>query len=55
MNYATIPYFGVNSFKFTNKKGTSHFTRYQFIPEEGEHFLTEDQIAKANPNYSQKK
>ena len=54
VSYGTIPYFGVNSFKFTNKEGNSEFIRYQFIPQEGEHFLTKEEIAKADPNYLQK-
>ncbi|MET0637520.1 MAG: catalase family peroxidase [Chitinophagaceae bacterium] len=52
-SYATISYFGVNSFKFTNKAGESHFIRYQFIPEEGEKVLTPDQFSQAGPQYLQ--
>ena len=33
MSFATLPYFGVNSFKFTNVKGDSTFVRYQMEPE----------------------
>ncbi|MEP6750697.1 MAG: catalase, partial [Bacteroidota bacterium] len=54
VSYGTISYFGVNAFKFTNEKGQSHFIRYQFITEEGEHYLTADETAKANPDYLQK-
>ncbi|MDF2191627.1 catalase family peroxidase [Paraflavitalea sp. CAU 1676] len=50
-SYATITYFGVNSFKFTNSKDKSFFVRYQFIPEGGESILTPEQIAKADSNY----
>jgi len=50
-SYATISYFGVNSFRFTNKAGISHIIRYQFIPEGGEMFLTPDQYDKAGPQY----
>src|SRR5450631_2904346 len=32
-SYASISYFGVNTFKFTNKTGSSQFIRYQFTPE----------------------
>ncbi|MBO0931828.1 catalase family peroxidase [Fibrella aquatilis] len=52
-SWATLSYFGVNSFKFTNKAGQSQFVRYQFIPEAGEQFLTKEQIAGAGPNYLQ--
>jgi catalase len=51
VSYATLSYFGVNSFKFTNAQGASVFGRYQIRPEAGEHFLSKDEIAKADPNY----
>ncbi|MEO8770815.1 MAG: catalase family peroxidase [Ferruginibacter sp.] len=50
-SYATINYFGVNSFKFTNKHGVSNYIRYQFIAEEGEQILTAEQITNAGNNY----
>ncbi len=54
VSYGTTSYFGVNAFKFTNEKGESHFIRYQFISEEGGHYLTAEETAKANPDYLQK-
>jgi catalase len=50
-SYATISYFGVNAFKFTNKKGVSHYIRYQFIPVEGEELLTPEESAPKSPDY----
>jgi catalase len=50
-SYTTISYFGVNSFKFTNSNGVSHYIRYQFIPESGEKTLTQKQNADAGANY----
>lgn len=52
-SYATISYFGVNTFKFTNASGVSNFVRYQFIPADGEQLITADQMAKAGPEYLQ--
>jgi catalase len=52
-SYATINYFGVNSFKFTNNNGVSHFIRYQFVPEDGEQLLTSEQFSMAGPQYLQ--
>jgi catalase len=52
-SYAGISYFGVNAFKFTNKKGVSHFIRYQFIPIDGEELLTAGQMAEKGPEYLQ--
>lgn len=51
VSYGTLSYYGVNTFKFTNKEGKSHFARYQFIPEAGEHFLTKEQLAASGPDY----
>ena len=53
VSYATISYYGVNSFKFTNKSGQSHFIRYLFVPEEGERLLTADQFNQAGAEYLQ--
>jgi catalase len=50
-SYATINYYGVNSFQFTNTKGASHYIRYQFIPEAGEQLLTEKQSAESGSEY----
>jgi len=50
LSYATINYFGVNAFKFTNSNGVSHFIRYQFIPEE-EKLLAADEYEKQDANY----
>jgi len=54
VSYGTLAYFGVNAFKFTNKKGVSQFIRYQFIPESGEQFLTPGQLQESGPDYLSK-
>lgn len=51
VSFGTLPYFAVNSFKFTNAKGDSVFGRYQLIPEAGAQYLSKDQLAAAGPNY----
>jgi catalase len=50
-SFATLAFYGVNAFKFTNAKGISHFARYQIVPAAGEHALTAADTAKADPNY----
>jgi catalase len=50
-SYATITYYGVNSFEFTNARGESRYVRYQFVPEGGEELLTPEQSAKSGPLY----
>ncbi len=51
VSYATVSYFGVNTFKFTNAKGKVTFGRYQIRPETGDQSLSHDQEAKADSNY----
>jgi catalase len=50
-SFGTLAFFGVNAFKFTNAKGVSHFARYQILPVAGQHALTAEESAKADPNY----
>lgn len=51
VSYATLPYFGLNAFKFTNAKGVPTLGRYQLRPVAGEKFLTKEQVATKGPNY----
>ena len=51
VSFASLPYFGVNSFKFTNAKGDSTLVRYQMEPEGDAQYLTKEQLAAAGPNY----
>ncbi|MBV8658528.1 MAG: catalase family peroxidase [Burkholderiales bacterium] len=50
-SFATLAFYGVNAFKFTNAKGKSSYIRYQILPVAGEHALSDDAAAKAAPNY----
>ena len=49
VSYATLQYFGVNSFKFINSAGAAVFVRYQIVPEAGNHFLWREEIVKSGP------
>lgn len=51
VSYASLPYFGINAFKFTNAKGAVTFGRYQLRPVAGEQFLTQEQLATMGPDY----
>ncbi len=53
VSYATLPYFGVNTFKFTNATGKMTYGRYQIIPVAPAEYLTDDQAKKQEPNYLQ--
>jgi catalase len=50
-SYATLPFYGVNAFKFTNAAGISHFGRYQIIPDAGAQYLTDEAAGKLEPNF----
>ena len=50
-SFATLAFYGVNAFKFTNAKGVSHYARYQILPVAGEHALAPAEAKKADPNY----
>ena len=52
VSYATLPYFGLNAFKFTNAKGVSTLGRYQLRPVAGEKFLTKELVATKGPKLS---
>jgi catalase len=51
VSYATLTYFGVNAFKFTNAKGAATFGRYQLQPVAGEQFLTKEQLSTKGSDY----
>jgi catalase len=44
-------YFGVTAFAFSNAAGQTRFGRYRIIPELGNDYLTDEQVAKLAPNY----
>ncbi len=51
VSYATLAYFGINAFKFTNADGVVTFGRYQILPVDGQKFLTKEQVTKMGPDY----
>jgi catalase len=52
-SFATIIFYAVNSFKFINSGGNYTYIRYQFIPQEGEHLLSDEQLAAMSPSFLQ--
>lgn len=51
VSYATLAYFGVNSFKFTNASNKSVYVRYRFVPKAGEQFLEPAAVKAKSANY----
>jgi catalase len=50
-SFATLAFYGVDAFKFTNAHGVVHFARYQIVPDAGEHALSDADALAAAPNY----
>ncbi len=53
-SFATVAYYGVNSFEFCNQAGRKQLGRYQIIPEAGVHLLPSSEVASASPDYLSK-
>ena len=51
VSYGTLPYYGVNTFKFINSAGNVTYGRYQFQPMAGAHYLTDDEAGKKAGDY----
>lgn len=51
VSYGSLPYFGVNAFKFSNAAGKVVYGRYRIVPLAGAAYLSEQQAAKAAPDY----
>ncbi len=51
VSFATIPFFGNNAFVFVNKKGVKQAFRYQILPAEGSHFLSDAEAKAKSEDY----
>jgi len=51
VSYGTLPYFGINAFKFTNAKGNTTHVRYQLEPVAGTQYLSKEQVSSKGPDY----
>jgi catalase len=52
-SYATLSYFGVNAFQYTDAKGHKQFVRYRFVPRSGEAFVSSADLPSKGTNYLQ--
>lgn len=51
VSYATLAYFGVNAFKFTDASGKALYVRYRFLPKAGEQFVPAAELQAKGANY----
>jgi len=53
VSYATLTYFGVNAFTFTDAQQQRHLVRYRFVPKAGEQLLDAAALRTKGPDYLQ--
>lgn len=51
VSYANSAYFGIHTFKFINKDNKTTLVRWQFIPQDGEKRLTDDELKTAGSDF----
>ena len=51
ISFGTLPYYGVNTFKYTNASGGITYGRYQFLPLAGEHYVADAKVAALAPDF----
>lgn len=50
-SYASSSYWGIHTFKFIDKKGKATLVRWQFVPQDGEKRLSDDELKTAGANF----
>jgi catalase len=50
-SYASSSYWGIHTFKFIDKKGKAMLVRWQFVPQDGEKRLSDDELKTAGANF----
>lgn len=50
-SYANSSYWGIHTFKFLDKKDKATLVRWQFVPEDGEKRLSDEELKTAGPNF----
>src|ERR1700692_3920651 len=46
-SYANCPFYGIHTFRFVDRAGKTANVRWRFVPEDGEKWLTDAQVAQA--------
>lgn len=50
-SYASSSYWGIHTFKFIDRKGKATLVRWQFVPQDGEKRLSDDELKTAGANF----
>ncbi|MBI3480271.1 MAG: catalase family peroxidase [Nitrosomonadales bacterium] len=49
--YSSSSFWGIHTFKFTNRNKKTTLVRWQFVPQDGEKRLTDDELKSSPPNF----
>jgi len=50
-NYSSSSFWGIHAFKFINRDKKTTLVRWQFVPQDGEKRLTDDELKSSPPNF----
>lgn len=50
-SFASSAYWGIHTFKFVNARDETTLVRWRFVPQDGEHRLTDDELKTAGANF----
>ncbi len=50
-SYASSSYWGIHTFKFVDKRGKATLVRWQFVPQDGERRLSDDELKTVGANF----
>lgn len=51
VSYANSAYFGIHTFKFVSQDNKTTLVRWQFVPQDGEKRLSDEELKSAGPNF----
>ncbi len=51
VSYANSAYFGIHTFKFISQDNRTTLVRWQFVPQDGEKRLSDEELKSAGPNF----
>ena len=51
VSYANSAYFGIHTFKFIDRRNKTTLVRWQFVPQDGEKRLSDEELKTAGPNF----
>ena len=54
-SWANSSYFGIHTFKFVNRESRTTLARWRFVPQDGEKWMSDDELKSSPPNFLEQK